>query len=72
MQTSTETVIARKALEVCAERLEAWADGESKAQIAAEQWQDRVAAEGHYNTRKNYLGLAETARIALIGLGAAS
>lgn len=57
------------ALERTTERLEAWVDGERHAQIAAEERGDRHAAEGHWNTVKNYGAIIDQNRAALAKTG---
>jgi len=49
-------------IRACIERLEAWIEGEQRAQIAAETRRDTVEAEGHYNRVRNYQGLVDTLR----------
>lgn len=54
-----------KVLERIAERLEAWADGASVAEAAAEARGDFHAAAGHRNERENFSALARLAREAM-------
>ena len=50
------------ALQTIIERLEAWQHGEQQAQFACEEQLDRLAAEGHWNTIKNYRFVIDQAR----------
>jgi len=61
-------MISKQALnniQAAIDRLDAWAEGEKIAQMSAEQRQDRVSAETHYNQGRNYEGLVNTLKDAI-------